>query len=555
MGRVRSIGRGLNVTFWRVRGARTRTIQALAMLLVLLMVATQFAGFLFTVRQHEAWIDLRNDTRDMRITQQALVDAEDAVANFVLAPEGGHLDRYFTARELLESNRGTVRRLDRIASPDQVRDGKRPAEAAVGRLERLWDRAIGLVKADRREEAGRVLQEGVNRHLINVRGDVTRYLAIRNAEGAELEERRELGNKVVTTLQLLGGALILGVLALSFRMSAAQGRRRREAALDAVAAREQIEKLFRMTDMLQSAAGYEDANAVLHATVEGLMPDLAGAMFIFNNSRDRLDLSTSWNLPETHTPPDHIAPSACWALKRGKAHVNGGAGGNLRCEHQRFDGVVLELPMSARGEFYGLLCFAAQGPDAQERIAAGERHGDGPGRLHVARPVQHRASRKVAQSSAARLADRSLQSPIHGGHAATLRASVRAQPAPFFRHHDRPRSLQAAERRTWPRGWRRGAARCRATPSSASLRQSDVACRYGGEEIIVLLPDVDLADAAGKAETLRQSIENISERHGSSHASLGVASVPDNACHCGGHVGLADEALYQAKKFGPKSGL
>jgi diguanylate cyclase (GGDEF)-like protein len=86
---------------------------------------------------------------------------------------------------------------------------------------------------------------------------------------------------------------------------------------------------------------------------------------------------------------------------------------------------------------------------------------------------------------------------------------------------------------------------------TGALRQSDVACRYGGEELIVLMPDVGLADAAAKAEALRLRIESISERHGARvTASLGVASVPDNSASAVGLVALADEALYQAKKAG-----
>jgi diguanylate cyclase (GGDEF)-like protein len=534
----------------QARLMRTRTIQILAMLLVLMMVTTQFAGFLFTVKQHEALISVRNDTRDMRITQQALVDAEDAVASFALAPEGGHLDRYFAARELLEAHRPTIRHLDEVASPEDVSAGRYPADQAVTRLERLWERAIGFVKINRREEAARLLQQGVNGNLINVRGDITRYLAIRNAEGAQYEERRELGNKVVTGLQLLGGALILGVLALSFRLSAAEGRRRRAATLDAVAAREQIEKLFRMTDMLQSAAGYDDANAVLHATVQGLMPDLAGALFIFNNSRDRLDLATSWNLPETHLPPDHIAPSACWALKRGKAHVNGGGQSALRCEHQQFDGVVLEIPMSARGEFYGLLCFAATGAGAEDRIA--EVHG-------MATALAD--SMSLALSSIAlreKLRNQALRDPLTGLYNRRYMEDMLQRFGHLSERNARPFSvimidLDHFKRLNDDHGHAVGDAVLRDASQAilGNLRQSDVACRYGGEEIIVLLPDIGLVDAAAKAETLRARIESISDRHGTHvTASLGVASVPDNAVNAAGLVGLADEALYKAKKAG-----
>lgn len=532
-------------------GTRVRTIQILAVLLVLLMVATQFAGFLFTVAQHEALIAVRNDTRDIRIAQQALVDAEDAVASFVLVPERGHLDRYFAARELLEAHqRETIRKLDEVASSLNYAAGRRPAGEAVANLEKGWEGAIRLAKAGEREAAGELLKQGFNRELIAMRGDITRYLAVRNAEGGALEERRELGNKVVTGLQFMGGALIIAVLLLSFRWSAAEGRRRREAAHDAVTAREQIEKLFRMTDMLQSAAGYEDANSVLRATVEGMMPDIVGALFVFNNSRDRLDLATTWNLPETHEPPPFIAPSSCWALKRGKAHVNGGPGGSLRCEHQSFNGVVLEIPMSARGELYGLLCFGAAGENAGPRIS--EIHG-------IATALAD--SMSLALSSIAlreKLRNQALRDPLTGLYNRRYMEDTLERFAHLSERNKRPFSvimidLDHFKRLNDEHGHATGDAVLRDTGAAimGTLRQSDVACRYGGEEIIVLLPDIGLGAASTKAEALRQRIEAISERHGTRvTASLGVASVPDNGGSATSLIALADEALYRAKKAG-----
>ncbi len=57
----------------------------------------------------------------------------------------------------------------------------------------------------------------------------------------------------------------------------------------------QIEELFAMTDMLQAAEDHDDAGAVLMATAHRLLPEYGGALYVFNNSRDRLDLTKAWN--------------------------------------------------------------------------------------------------------------------------------------------------------------------------------------------------------------------------------------------------------------------
>ena len=143
----------------------------------------------------------------------------------------------------------------------------------------------------------------------------------------------------------------------------------RKTAASALEARIQIEQLFQMTDMLQSAAGYADANAVLRATAAQLLPGFGGALYVFNNSRDRLDLSTAWDWPEDRQPSDLVSPTHCWALKRGKSHINQIGVEALRCEHQAADVVVLEIPMMARGEVYGLLNVQAAGEDATHRLS------------------------------------------------------------------------------------------------------------------------------------------------------------------------------------------
>ena len=84
---------------------------------------------------------------------------------------------------------------------------------------------------------------------------------------------------------------------------------------------------------------------------------------------------------------------------------------------------------------------------------------------------------------------------------------------------------------------------------TSQLRETDVACRYGGEELIVLLPDCGLEMAASKAEQIRMSIESLSQANGARvSASLGVASTP--AASSKDLIALADAALYQAKQEG-----
>ena len=86
---------------------------------------------------------------------------------------------------------------------------------------------------------------------------------------------------------------------------------------------------------------------------------------------------------------------------------------------------------------------------------------------------------------------------------------------------------------------------------TGSLRETDIVCRFGGEELVVILPDCPLERAADKAELLRLRIEELSNTHGTDiSASFGVASVPHTSQSVTDLLQAADQALYKAKQSG-----
>lgn len=89
----------------------------------------------------------------------------------------------------------------------------------------------------------------------------------------------------------------------------------------------------------------------------------------------------------------------------------------------------------------------------------------------------------------------------------------------------------------------------------SSSRQVDMAVRYGGEEFVLLMPEVGLAGAAVRAERLRKAIEsNAIEYKGeqvSITISIGVSSYDaETMTKPQELVSSADKALYRAKDLG-----
>ena len=83
-----------------------------------------------------------------------------------------------------------------------------------------------------------------------------------------------------------------------------------------------------------------------------------------------------------------------------------------------------------------------------------------------------------------------------------------------------------------------------------SLRTSDFACRWGGEEFALLMPETDLDAARDKAEVIRKAVEDFSFP-GAGHltASFGV-SYPEKNEAASEFFERVDRALYKAKDEG-----
>ncbi|BDT61309.1 hypothetical protein MasN3_48030 [Massilia varians] len=84
---------------------------------------------------------------------------------------------------------------------------------------------------------------------------------------------------------------------------------------------------------------------------------------------------------------------------------------------------------------------------------------------------------------------------------------------------------------------------------------SDIVCRLGGEELVLLLPECTAEAAAKCAESIRQTLNEIAIAHLNQNlsgisASFGVASYPLHAIHGEELLKAADRALYVAKNNG-----
>lgn len=84
---------------------------------------------------------------------------------------------------------------------------------------------------------------------------------------------------------------------------------------------------------------------------------------------------------------------------------------------------------------------------------------------------------------------------------------------------------------------------------ASQFRQSDVACRFGGDEFVIILPDTSLEITRERAEQLIAGSRNL-QLPDSITISAGVSGFPIHGTDCKALLKYADEALFRAKHKG-----
>lgn len=336
------------------------------------------------------------------------------------------------------------------------------------------------------------------------------------------------------------------------------GRKRAEEFL-----REQNRELALLNDMnnlLQACRKEEETYRVVVNVCKQLFPEDAGFVYIVDDSRTMLQEIAYWGTPPPE--PRVFDVDDCWALRLGKLHVIEHPDAGLVCSHLAFspEHGYLCTPISASGGALGMLhlCFGEY-----------SSHYTDDDRARLMAWKQTMATRLAEQYSLSlvnlRLREtlrlESIRDPLTGLYnrrhmeaslgREVLRAKRHGTPvAIIMLDIDHFKPLNDAY------GHEAGDVILRelAALVRQSIRGEDIACRYGGEEFLLIMPDASLEVAAKRAEELRLRVGDlqvVSQRKLLTITiSLGVAAFPIHGLDIKDTVKAADAALYQAKKGG-----
>ena len=310
-------------------------------------------------------------------------------------------------------------------------------------------------------------------------------------------------------------------------------------------------KLAKLNEFVQVCTSLEEAQQVIADLLKPLFFDSAGVVYLASENKDILEAIATWGDSYSH---EHFEPKECWAIRRGDIHISDPDASNLFCSHIVKEKLTprLCLPMIARGETIGMLhlnfsnakTIDRSTQDLAETVA--QNLALSFANLKLQQKLRYQSLRDpLTGLYNRRYLQEAFEKELERASRKQQSVSVMMLDVDYFKRFNDVYGHAAGDLVLSKVG----------AYISSTIRQYDIACRYGGEELIIVMPDVDIDNAILCAERIRTGIKNMHLKHDnrqldSISISIGIACYPDNGSDAEGLIRAADKALYQAKESG-----
>lgn len=314
-------------------------------------------------------------------------------------------------------------------------------------------------------------------------------------------------------------------------------------------------------DLLQSCLTSEEAYNAIIRHMKSQLPTASGAICAITNTRDWVEVVARWGQPllaETL-----FAPKDCWALRRGRTNIMIATDSPLYCAHigaARPD-YAMCVPMAAQGETLGVLYLDGGKSGGLQSAARFQRLSESEERM-VKTLAEHLALAVANLNLRETLRTQSIRDPLTGLFNRR------------YMEESLERELRRAIRKKFPLavlmvdvdhfkrfndtfGHEAGDEILRelAHLFQSQVRAEDIVCRYGGEEFILILPEVSLEAARERGERFREAAKSTQILYRGKTLERLTISVGLSGCPQHGTTGetllrIADAALYRAKEEG-----
>jgi diguanylate cyclase (GGDEF)-like protein len=332
----------------------------------------------------------------------------------------------------------------------------------------------------------------------------------------------------------------------------------------------EITQISELGSVLHACSTREEVFRLIPERLRRLFPGFSGSVALLSASGNRVQSAAEWGML---FPADQIfTPEECWALRRGRTHAQSGGGTNGRCTHLRGEGPSVCIPLIANGEAIGILAIQEDDrlhhPPSPSELDADVDSDAFARRRQLATTVAEHIALAVANvnlKEALRL--QAIRDPLTGLYNRRYMQEFLERELHSARRKRRPLSVIMLDLDHFKRyndnfGHSAGDQALAAVGEMLlrTVRAEDIACRYGGEEFTLILPECPLSEATVRAEEIRKRIkeyhfqqvqpERPDRPAANLSCSIGVAAFDETTDRVDLLLNFADDALYQAKRAG-----
>ena len=307
-----------------------------------------------------------------------------------------------------------------------------------------------------------------------------------------------------------------------------------------------------MNEFIQACTSLDEAKEVLADLLRPLFPDTHGVVYLMNNSKNLLDAIAAWGLAHSESNFD---PKQCWAIRRGNPHQVYPHNSGLYCSHIDAKATLkpsLCLPMIAERGIIGMLYLRFDNSsainqsvqDLAETVA--QNLAISFANLKLQEKLRFQSLRDpLTGLYNRRYLQETLPKEINRAHRKQQFVSVLMIDVDYFKRFNDNHGHSAGDLVLSQIG----------IYLLSQIRQYDIACRYGGEELVIVMPDASIDDTIIRAEEIRLGVKKLQLEHEgekleSISVSIGVSYFPDDSNTVDGLIQAADKALYKAKEQG-----
>ena len=319
-----------------------------------------------------------------------------------------------------------------------------------------------------------------------------------------------------------------------------------------------ITQISELGSLLQACTSRNEVFRLIPERLRRLFPGASGCIALLSASKNRVESVAKWGI----CPVDQIfGPEECWALRRGCIHAHPGGHSDPRCSHLLGEGPSVCIPLIANGDAIGTLSIQDDDPphpipdpEVDSEAFARRRHLAAAVAEHIALAVANLGLRECLRLQAVR-------DPLTGLYNRRYMQEFLERELHSARRKHRPLSVMMLDLDHFKRyndnfGHSAGDQALAAIGEMLlrSVRAEDIACRYGGEEFTLILPECPLRQAAVRGEEIRKRLKEY--RSPSVHRasdltfSIGVAAFDETTDRVDLLLKFADDALDQAKRNG-----